>query len=699
MMKDPHVLALLLLQIAIVLALARGMGLLFSRFRQPQVIGEILAGILLGPTLFGWLLPDVYQWLFLSDTVLENGTRDFNAAFHHLGVLAQVGVLLFLFLVGLEFDPQVLKEKGKTAAAISVSGIVVPFVLGAVATYPLMHLFDPQQQQNILPSALFMGAAMSVTAFPVLARIVTERNLQRTQEGGLAIAAAAVDDVLAWTMLAAVIAFAPGGDTDMHPALKLVLALVYVLFMMLAVRPFLKRIEAVFVRQNAVTHGLLAVLLLTLLCSSVLTEFIGVHALFGAFVAGFVMPKNSKFIHDVTLRLETFCIVFLLPTFFAYAGLKADLREIFHLDTIGYSAIIIFIACAGKLGGATLAAMATGVPKRQSFTLGVLMNTRGLMELIILTVGLQLGVINQTVYGMMVLMALVTTGMAAPLVDFLMPRITKKREDDKIFSVLIPVAKPESGGPLVELAGYLTAADAKNRRVAALHLARPSEAEIFRSFTNNVLAPADRAELEPLLETARQQNMEVEPMAFYSRDVASDIARLVRQQNIDLVLMGYHIPVFGRALLGGVVHRVLTGADCDVAVYVERGMQKPTRILVPFMNSSHDRLALELAGKIAKSTGAQISIIHVSQQPTNGQHPAVEQVFKDPRLQASVSIKIVPGDSPVEEILNEITDHDLVVIGVAEEWGLESSLLGMRPERIAQECPASMLIVRKYQQA
>ncbi|MBC7783933.1 MAG: cation:proton antiporter [Burkholderiales bacterium] len=688
-MKDPGQLAILLLQIATIIALSRAMGMLFSKFRQPQVIGEILAGIMLGPSLLGWVWPAASTWLFPA-----------GASMTVLSMLAQVGVLLFLFLVGLEFDPEILRQRGKTAAAISISGIVVPLALGFAATYPLRSLFDPAQQAHLFPTALFMGAAMSVTAFPVLARIVTEWNLQRTEEGGLAIAAAAVDDVLAWTMLAAVVAFAPAtaiSHGDAGPMLKLLLAVAYVGAMLLIVKPFLKRIEAVFDRQGSVTPGLLAILLLTLLLSSFTTEMIGVHALFGAFVAGLIMPKRNKFVHAVTLRLETFSLVFLLPTFFAFAGLKADLRTMLDPTMIGYTLLIILIACVGKLGGVSLAARWTGLSVRKSVTLGVLMNTRGLMELIILTVGLQLGVINQRVYSMMVIMAIVTTAMAAPLIQLLMPRVTRRGEDDKIFSILIPVAKPKSGGPLIELAAYLTGGDTTHHRLCAVHLTQPTGAEMFRSITGDVLAPADRLELEPLLETAREKSLQVEPMAFYSRDVPSDIARIVRQQNIDLLLMGYHLPVFGHALLGGIVHRVLTGTDCDVAVFVERGLGKPSRILVPFMNSSHDRLALDLAGKIAKTTGAAISIIHVSQHADRKTaHPVIERAFQDPTQKQAVTIKVVAGDSPASTILDEITDPDLVIIGVAEEWGLESSLLGMRPERIAQDCPASMLIVRRY---
>ncbi|MDB5325627.1 MAG: Sodium/hydrogen exchanger [Phycisphaerales bacterium] len=678
-------LALLLLQIAIILAASRLMGALFAKMRQPQVIGEIIAGLLLGPSLFGAIWPGASAVLFGDKSSLNT-----------LNMLAQIGVLLFLFLVGLEFDPKIIRQRGKTAVAISISGIFVPFVLGFGITYPLKFLFDATHQAHLFPTALFMGAAMSVTAFPVLARIVTERNLQRTDEGGLAIAAAAIDDVLAWTMLAVVVAFVPAADSahNLHPAAVIGLAILYVAVMWFLVRPFLKRVQAVVMRQDEVSTGTLAVLLLTMLLSAYATETIGVHALFGAFVAGLVMPKTGKFVEEVTLRIESFVVVFMLPLFFAFAGLKVDLRKLFHPDMLAYTALLTAIACLGKLGGASIAAYMTGLGKRKSLTLGVLMNTRGLMELIILTVGLQLKVINETVYGMMIIMALVTTGMAAPLIELLLPRIAKKKED-KIYSVLIPIAKPDSGGPLMQMAGYLTEVDKDHRRLCAIHLARPTDSQMFASFAGDVLEPKLLEEMAPLLAEAESNAMTVEPMAHFSRDVPSDIARTVHQQNIDLVLMGYHTPVWGRSLLGGIVHRVMTAADCDVAVFVDRNFDKPTRILVPFMGSSHDKLALDMAGRIARATGAAISIIHVTDSGNTAQ-PTIDKAFTDPTQKAAVNIKVVPSDTPADAILSEITDHDLVVIGVAEEWGLESSLIGIRAERIATDCPASMLIVRRY---
>jgi nucleotide-binding universal stress UspA family protein len=319
------------------------------------------------------------------------------------------------------------------------------------------------------------------------------------------------------------------------------------------------------------------------------------------------------------------------------------------------------------------------------------------MELIILTVGLELGVINTDIYGMMVVMALATTAMTAPLLSLVrrggVPDAERPAQDDKIFSVLIPVSRPESGGPLIEVASYL-AGEPNHRRLVALHLDRLSGADLYRGVGGGLSHPASAESLAPLLEEAEERGIVVEPQSYFSRDIASDISRVARSINSDLVLIGHHTPVFSSALLGGVVHRVMTGADCDVAVLIERNFTTPKRLLVPFLNSTHDRLALELAGKIAKATGAQVTIIHVATRP--GSTP-VDRVFEDPTQTAAVQVKVVTDDSPTDAVLAESAHHDLTIIGVAEEWGLESSLLGFRAERVASECPSSLLIVRRYQ--
>jgi Kef-type K+ transport system membrane component KefB/nucleotide-binding universal stress UspA family protein len=696
-MDKANLLLLVLLQIAVILAASRLMGVLFARLRQPQVVGEMLAGILLGPTLLGAIVHP--NPLFPPESV------------QHLEILSQLGVVLFLFLVGLEFDPKLVQGRGKAAAFISGSSVVLPLGMGIALTYLIQHLFDDEHRAHLLPSALFMGAAISVTAFPVLARILAERNLARTRVGALSITAAAVNDVLAWVMLAVVVAVSGNGDAESSgpwaPLWKLLLASGYIAVMLLVVRPGLRRVEAVYDRQGRLSQNLVAVIFLLLLASSFATEWIGVHALFGAFVAGCVMPKRSAFVHHLGEKLEDFTVVFLLPIFFAAAGLKTDLTNAFSGEFVGYTLLIIAVACVGKMIGAGVPALLCGNSVRDSAAVGVLMNTRGLMELIILTVGLQLGVINETIYGMMVIMALVTTAMTAPLLQWVLPPelmhpATPPAESERRkYSILVPVARPDSGGPLARMASLIAGSDRAKARIAALHLERPVDREAYRTTIDDpAAAPAEQTEeLAPLVEAARDEAFPVETLRFVSRDIPSDIARVARIQDVDLILMGFHNPVLGRNILGGTVHRVLTGSDCDVAVFVDRDFDEIRRILVPYHGSTHDKLALDVAGRVARSSGASITILHVVPESDAGKLDAagqVERSYTDPALRAQVTLKVARDDSPIDAVLRETRGgYDLVVVGVEESWGLESHLFGFRSERIASECDLPLLLVRK----
>lgn len=679
--------ALVLVQIGAILLLSRLMGALFARLRQPQVVGEMLAGIVLGPSLLGWIAGP--NPLFPTESLAN------------LYVLSQLGVVLFLFLVGLEFDPTLVRGRGKAAVAISVGCVALPFLLGFGLTWFIRDVFDESQRQSLFPSALFVGAAISVTAFPVLARILSERDLTRSRVGLLSITAAAVNDVLAWTMLAVVVAFAPG-EGHAGPLLPLWRILgtgAYVALMVLLVRPLLRRVDAIYERQGRLSQNVVAAIFLLLLASAAATEFIGVHALFGAFVAGTVMPKGSRFVRHLSEKLEDVTVVFLLPVFFAYVGLQTDVRNVFAIDNVGTTLLIMGAACGGKILGAAVPARWLGSSTRESLAIGVLMNTRGLMELIILTVGLGLGVINNAVYGMMVVMAIVTTAMTTPLLEWVLParlmEMVVGRRDARRFTVLVPLARPDSGGGLARMAALLAGKSDPPGRIIALHLRRLLDRESFRLEFN---APEGEDGLKPLLDRAGVEGVVVEPLRFTSRDVPSDIARVARVQHADLILMGFHKPVFSRTILGGTVHRVLTGADCDVAVFVDRGFQELRRVLVPFHGSRHDRLAMDLAGRCARASGAEIVVLHVvARDPARPRVADVmEKSYDDPKLRSKVTLKVVPTESSIDAVIEEAgKGYDLVVVGVEDEWGLESHLFGFRPERIAEECGSTLLLVRE----
>ncbi|HYO09294.1 MAG TPA: cation:proton antiporter [Tepidisphaeraceae bacterium] len=710
-----NLLLILLLQIALVLALSRLMGWLANRINQPQVVGEMVAGIMLGPSLLAWAAPELWTQIFRPDLIPGSGIHADPT--QYLSMLSQVGVIFFLFLIGLELDPKLIRNRGHAAVVISHVSIIAPFLLGAgLAIYLYGEVFTATPAMRFTSVALFMGAAMSITAFPVLARILTERNLHKTKVGAITITCAAVDDVTAWCMLAFVVGIARA--TGFKPAMMTAgLSVAYVAVMFFAVRPFLRRLEAVYERQGRLSQNVVALIFLMILASAFATEKIGIHALFGAFLMGAVMPKGTRFVRHLSEKLEDYTVVFLLPIFFAYTGLKTQINLLNDPQLWVMTLIVILVACAGKFGGSTLAARACGMDWRESTAIGILMNTRGLMELVILNIGRDLGVITDAVFAMMVIMALVTTALTTPILNWVYPQrlfdAAPAPDEPRApgargrFTALIPVSDPNSGGPLVRLATAL-AGPAELRKVVALHLKRPVDREAYRAGLDEAHQPADPV-LEPLLATARQENVDVETVSFISTDVPDDIASVARSHRADLVLMGFHRPVFGRALLGGTVHRVLETAPADVAIFVNRESGDARRILVPYLGSTHDRLALELAQRLARSapgTGGAapaIRVLHVVPPKRTGSalgaQAEVDRVFAEPGQDSPVRFQVVEDDSPVDAVLREARSADLVIIGIGEDWGLESQLFGFRPERIALECPTSLLIVRKFGRA
>ena len=409
-------LLLLILQVAVVVAAARLLGRVFRLIRQPQVMGEMVAGILLGPSLLGWAAPGVSARLFPPESL------------GGLSALSQVGLLVFMFLVGLELNPYLLRGRGHTAVVTSHVSIVLPFVLGSLlALYLYPRLSDAGV--TFTGFALFMGAAMSVTAFPVLARILTERDLLRTRVGAVTIACAAVDDVTAWCILAGVVVLVRAGAEGLPLWATLAGSAAYVLAMVFVARRLFARLEGWHGCRGA-TQDLLAVVLLLALASAYFTEWLGIHALFGAFMAGAVMPKGRAFVAELTGKLEDFTVVFLLPLFFAFTGLRTRIGLLSGAEMWGFCALIVLVAVAGKFGGSTLAARATGMRWREAGALGVLMNTRGLMELVILNIGLDIGVISPALFAMMVLMALITTFMTSPLLELIYPARLIREADE-----------------------------------------------------------------------------------------------------------------------------------------------------------------------------------------------------------------------------------------------------------------------------
>ncbi len=411
-----HPLSHLFVQLLVIIAVSRLMGKGFMRLGQPAVVGEMAAGILLGPSLFGWLAPDAFVFVFPESSLGS------------LRLLSQVGVCLFMFAVGMELDVSHVRNKARMVVMVSHAGIVLPYLLGVLLAYFLFNSLAAPGA-TFTAFALFMGIAMSITAFPVLARILQERGLTKTFLGSTALTCAAVGDVTAWSILAFVVAIA--GATNLGgAAVNLLFVVVFTAVMIWGVRKALpvwlgeRRLAS-----EEPSKGTLATVLCVVMAAALCTEAIGIHALFGAFLAGAIMPDRHGFRHKLNVRVENFSTVLLLPLFFVFTGLRTQIGLLNDVQGWLLCLLIIAVATLGKLGGSAVTARFTGMSWRDSLQLGALMNTRGLMELIALNIGYDLGILSPRIFTMLVIMALATTMLTGPLLTLFGGRKTADDDD------------------------------------------------------------------------------------------------------------------------------------------------------------------------------------------------------------------------------------------------------------------------------
>ncbi len=398
-------LAILILQFIVILSVTRFFGFICLKISQPSVIGQIAAGIVLGPSLLGYFYPEYLNFLFSP------------ASLKPLSLFSQVGLMFYMFIVGMEIDIFVLKNKARQAIAISTAGIMAPFILGVLLAYFIFNLFAPPSTPFI-SFALFFGIAMSITAFPVLARILQERDLTKSNIGKLALTCAAVNDVTAWCLLACITAIATAGNIN-TALITVFLAIMYILVMIKIVRPIILKYSENYLPNRILHQTIVSLIFVVLFASSYTTYAFGIHALFGAFMAGVIMPHNVAFRKNFTEKIEDVSLVVLLPIFFVYSGLRTDIQLLNQSSEWLICLLVILVAIAGKFGGCVVASRAVGETWKDSLFIGTLMNTRGLMELIVLNVGFDLGILTSEIFTILVLMALITTFLTNPALDLI----------------------------------------------------------------------------------------------------------------------------------------------------------------------------------------------------------------------------------------------------------------------------------------
>jgi len=639
-----------LLALVVVIATARAMGSIFRTVGQPPVVGEIIAGIVLGPSLLGRIAPGAEGYLFPA-TVGP-----------FLNIIAQVGVILYMFLVGLELDPALLRKRGHTTVAISHASIVAPFILGATIA---LYLY-PKLSTSDVPFtcfSLFLGVSMSVTAFPVLARILTDRGIHKTRMGAIALTCAAVDDVTAWCMLAFVVSVARAQATG--AVATIAMALGFIVLMLVVVRPTMVRLSLLYGNRGRLTQGVMASIFIALLISASATELIGIHAVFGAFALGAVIPHDSGMARELTDRLEDIVIVLLLPAFFAYTGLRTQIGLVSGYEQWTMCALIVAVASIGKFGGSAIAARITGLDWRDASALGVLMNTRGLMELIVLNIGLEMNVISPTLFAMLVIMALVTTFATTPILHL----ITRRPEEEirefpelgtfspepavtpqaparmpvarpsqppprpilvgtEHSAILVPVSNPEGVAVLVELALAATPHDAPPPRVLALVKTPPGGVRSGLREADQRVPPRSPA-LSAALDLALERGSVITPQAVWTTNPAADILAYANEPQIGWLLMGSHRAVFGSDFMGGVVREILDKARAlpvHVAVVIHGGGRPLDRVFAVVDRGTHGRAALDLALRVAMRKRSGLHAVLVPEEGTGADAELLELI-------------------------------------------------------------------------
>ena len=675
-----HPLAILLAQIVTIILVARFFGWVSRKIGQPSVIGEIVAGIVLGPSLVGMYWPEFSGMLFPT------------ASLGNLQFLSQIGLILFMFVIGMELDLKALKNKAHDAVVISHASIIIPFSLGVGLAFFIYTQFAPQGVE-FASFGLFLGIAMSITAFPVLARIVQERGLQKTKLGTIAITCAAADDITAWCILAAVIAIVKAGSF-VSSLYVIALALIYVLVMLKVVRPFLKRVGDLKSTRESLSKPVVAIFFLTLLLSSYASELIGIHALFGAFMAGAIMPENSRFRNIFIEKVEDVSVVILLPLFFVFTGLRTQIGLLNDPYLWKITGLIIFVGVAGKFFGSMIAAKFVGQSWKDSLSIGALMNTRGLMELVVLNIGYDLGVLSTEIFTMMVIMALVTTFMTGPALDLInyvfkdKPTIIPEEISAKSkYKILLSFGAPDKGKTLLKVANSLVKKQSSNTAITAMHLSLSSELHSFD------VKDYERDIFEPVVSESEHLDQKIHTLFKASSDINSDIVETANQGEFDLLLIGLGQSIFEGTLLGKVLglttriinpdrlidkftgkeglfenspfdertRQIVTKSKMAVGILVDKNLDEINKVFIPVF-SEEDAFLIEYAQKLIHNNGSQIIILDaVGQIKNNAQ---IRESIRSIEQTAPNHIMVTNEKTIRKEFLD---DQDLMLISL-ESW-------------------------------
>lgn len=684
---------LLLLQIIIILIFARLVAWLFTKIGQPSVIGEIIAGIILGPSVFGLLFPEAFGTIFPVHSL------------GNISLLSQFGLILFMFVIGMELDLSEIQKNLKKSLIISHASTVLPFVLGLILAFFLFSEYGGSGSTP-LTFALFVGISLSVTAFPVLARIIQEQNKMNTQIGILSMASAASGDITAWSAVAMIMALAQSGSPG-SAIFTVIAAVLYIFVMFRVVRPAFRVIGEAYNTSEVAGTGVVALIFVTLLLSSYITEILGLHALFGAFIAGVVMPDNLKFRAMMTEKVEDVSLSLFLPLFFVSSGLQTEIGLLNTTTHWLITLVIILIAIVGKVGGTYVACRVVGENHRDSTFIGILMNTRGLMELIILSMGLQLNILSPVMYAMLVVMTLVTTFITTPLLDFA-TAIWKRQDARKpideprqgLFHILFSFGRTSTGQVMLNLIHTFFPKQSAKLRITGMHVTMDSEvgwhqAEEYR-----------RTKFDPIQEQSELLGYNLQELYEVSDHPVPSILKATNDANATLLLVGASLDLsilpedqkvtllhdkyrsrYGKALshtaeLFNIAQlfrdkttAFVEGANNSVGVVIDRGLSSAAKSILILEDT-------QLQG--------HSSFAHLMSNLTHSMVPGttVDKML----LNGEISL-ITAGNILQEEVLTEgiARQYDLLVLPYATWQTLSATL----PEFIIY-IPTTLLVESRY---
>ncbi|MDR3268550.1 MAG: cation:proton antiporter [Tannerella sp.] len=691
---------LLLLQIIVILATCRIVGGLFRLMKQPTVIGEILAGILLGPSILGHFMPEVSGFLFPLESL-------FN-----INILSQFGLILFMYTIGMELDFVEIRKKLQASILISHTSLIVPFFLGMLIAYAIYDTYA-YRETPFLSFALFIGIAMSITAFPVLARIIQERGYTRTHLGTIALASAANGDISAWCILAVVMAITQAGSM-LSAIYNILFSGIYMLIMFLVVRPLLRMVGDLYHNKEVVDKPLIMLMFLFLLVSSYLTEILGLHALFGAFMVGTVMPENLRFRKIMIEKVEDVSLALFLPLFFASTGLRT---EIGLLNTSGMwllCGVFILVAVVGKFGSTVVSARVVKESWKDSLLLGGLMNTRGLMELVILTIGYEMHILPPPIFVMLILMTLVTTFMTTPLLSFISfcfrtsERLTLYRRElqkKSTYKVLLSFGRAGNGQIMLDVAHQMFSLGKNRLDLTALHLTVGSDVNPLH--TDHF----ERVSFGPIRYEAKKLNMRIETRYEVSANAGQSIVNRVNDDRYDFLLVGAGISMsnlsndvdarsiqrsfFGffkrfnapqflfspGSLIQDKTKLFIEQTSCSVGIFVNRDFVTATHIII-IINTAEDLFLLDYAKTLVASTKGAVSLLNRSSfisSESETIHHTLTQFTTD--MEEAI---ILPEKDVMSESFN---GHDFMLVSYPS-W----NILSEECEDALQDMPSTLII-------